>query len=120
MASIDFTITGGVTDNSAIVSSKLNYTLPTAESELKILRVDYTGSTYSSYINGSFVTSSSATGNWAFIYNMMMGSDSDSSDYFYGYIPELLIYKNPLAATSSVAIERWMADKWLTTGTNIN
>ena len=94
MANIDFVISGGVTDTSAIVASKLAYSLPVSEPQLKVMRLDYDGANYVVTVNGKQISTTTKTGNWAFINNLMIGSDGDSVGYLRGYIPEILVYKN--------------------------
>lgn len=120
MANVDFVISGGVTDTSAIVASKLSYSLPASESQLRVLRLDYDGANYKVTVNGNLISSIVKTGNWSFINNLMIGSDGDSVAFLRGYIPEILIYKNMLSTTDAQNVERWLADKWLDINTSFS
>ncbi|WP_185217514.1 alkaline phosphatase D family protein [Sphingobacterium mizutaii] len=120
----EYNLIGAITPNSAIISTKIEHTPPQAEqSELKILKVRYHANDgMRVYINNELVsTDTSRTGNFAFVENMMIGGDADEVDFFKGYLAELVIY-NDYSSNSNVdgnvqLAERYLADKWLNTGT---
>lgn len=124
MANTQYNLIGAVTPNSATISTKIDFPapLPTA-SEMKLLKVRYHSATgLRVYINNELVsTDTSKTGNWSFLENLMLGGDADNVDYFKGYLAELVIvndYNNNSNVDANIqAQERYLADKWLTTGT---
>jgi len=122
---IQYNLIGAITPNSATITSKFDYPAPTPNStELKILRIRYHSTLgMQVYVNGKLEgTDNSKTGNFAYIENLMIGSDADEVAYFKGYICELAFindFGTPNTATNNniIAQERWLADKWLATGT---
>src|SRR5690606_11772851 len=94
MANTQYNLMGAVTDNSVTISSKLDFTPPTAgQSELKLLKVRYHSSIgMQVWLNNELIsTDTSRTGNFAYVENMMLGGDADEVDYFKGYLAELVI-----------------------------
>ena len=124
MANTQYNIIGAVTENSAIISSKLDFPAPLpTDTELKILKLRYHKDFgYKIYINNELVSTDTArTGNFSYIENLMIGGDADDVDFFNGYLAELVIVndiKNSTAIDNNIqAQERFLIDKWLTKGT---
>ena len=122
---LEFIISGGITDTSAIIRSKIKFTQQLLEeSKLCVMRLEYDGITLKSYGNSVLNTTTSGTGNWVYVNNMILGSDGDNVSFLNGYMPELLIYKNPtgipMTNLDALNIERWLADKWMETNYDLN
>lgn len=124
MANTQYNLIGAVTPNSATISTKIDFPAPApTASEMKLLKVRYHSSTgLRVYINNELVsTDTSKTGNFSYVENLMLGGDADNVDYFKGYIGELVIvndYLNNSNIDANIqAQERYIADKWLATGT---
>lgn len=110
-------VIGAVEKDKATVIGKVPYTIGGEVNDPKIYTLTYDRTTIRVYINGELVASVPNDGNTKYLDDIFFGSDWDDVNFFRGIIPTVSFYDEALADTEREALESYLADAWLPTGT---
>ncbi|MDR7130683.1 hypothetical protein J2X69_003040 [Algoriphagus sp. 4150] len=114
---------GGTDGNRTKIKTRVDLgEIENATSVLRVYAVRYAknNSLMEVFVNGVKVDEYTATGNLPYVQNILLGGDEDN---FAGKLPEVLIIKTTDDSISNGDIttySRWLANKWLPTGSDFN